>query len=267
MCDDDCIEIFMKLIQPIVIAVLLIVGIPLWVVGGKNKTKQIWSALSSLPLLPGNEQFPIDKFFIAIDGRHSLDFKIPISSSEMKNKDIYIIHNMWGFDIDLTLVTDNEKTITLKKTQNLNLSSPDFRFNRFPIQELPDVGKSLKKYHVSHNTFKVYCQYDTEITKINRINSYCITNIFPMQFDGLYSENKILSSFKSNSFSEITFKFTNSYFIPYTYYDPPEAYILFCGSKFNKAMYYAGVSITSIAIILSVVFIVFDIIFLILVAI
>lgn len=88
-----------------------------------------------------------------------------------------------------------------------------------------------------------------------------------MQFDGLYSENKILSSFKSNSFSEITFKFTNSYFIPYTYYDPPEAYILFCGSKFNKAMYYAGVSITSIAIILSVVFIVFDIIFLILVAI
>lgn len=262
---DDCCDIFVKYIEAVIIVVLIVIGAPLLAVADKTKTKKMWDTVLSLPLLTNNT-FPIDEYYITQQNEdvflNSIDIKVPADYDDIINKDIYIFHNMWGFDIKASLIVNDEIVTTVHKTQNLNFSEPDTPLERYSIQDMPEIGPSLKKNRFYQNYYKVYCPYQTTITEINNVQSFCELKSSPMKFDGKYSSNMLFSSFDSKYFSDITFRFYDSYLIPYSYNDPPEAYILFCGGKFKKAMYKAGLAIVIIACILFVIFIILDIILL-----
>ena len=264
-CDiDDCCDVFLKFIEPISLVVLLSIGIPLWVVGGKTKTKDMFPTILSLPLFPIEDVFPTNKYYIKDNSTTSdnVDISIHLNNDNIKNKDVYIFHNMWGFNITASLVVNQVTISKTETTQNSNISNPDTTLQRYSIQSLPEIGKSLEKNHIYHNTFNVYCPINTQITQINNVQDYCKSNPSPMRFDGRYSSNILFPSFKSKYFNELSLKFDQSYLIPYTYNDPPEAYILFCGGNFKKSMYYAGMTLTIIGIIAFVVYAILDIVLL-----
>ena len=260
MIDDDVFFCLIKFVEPISIVVLLVVGIPLWIVGSLNKSSIFWSEFSSLPLFPkGSTTFPINTYYIkqSQQSQSLINVTIPITYDDYKKKNIFIIHNMWGFDIKATLFVNDAIIDTNQIAQNTNPSN-SFSVQRYDIKKIPKFSSPMKKIQVADNYIKVNCPYSTAITEIKGIQPTCQTKALPIKFDSKYSINQLFSSYKLNYFDKMILNFDNSYMIPYNYIDTPELYIAYYGNSNKKKMKIAGIVLTSIGLVLIVGFAIFD---------
>lgn len=251
----ECIECFF-LILPIA---LLILGIPLWIVGDKSTNNKVTALFTTLPLIP-NGSYPYSSYYISQGSIYNgqanpINITIPIRQKQVGNKEIYLLHNMWGFNIHANLIINNKQVMQIDNSQNINYSATYVPLTRHSIYEIPKLRSSFKKIDLAENIFDVFCPYSSDISQFQSIQPFCQSSSgYPAQVTGNYTVNKMFPSLKDYSYDSITINFQNSYLIPYDFIETPEAYIIFLRNSEKSAMRVAGIVITSIAIVLAFVF-------------
>lgn len=254
----DCPECFLIIIP----SAVLVIGIPLWAVGSKYTSNKVASLFTTLPFVP-NGSFPYNSYYISQIENYSVpsryaNIKIPIRDKEVGNKEIYLLHNMWGFNIQAELFVDSRKVRQINTSQNINFSSAYKPLKRHPIYELPKIKSSLQNIELSQNIFYVYCPSVSNYTQFQSLEPFCQSSSgYPAHIIGNYSLNKLFTSIKDYSFDSITIKFHDSYAIPYNFIETPEAYIMFYRNSEKNAMRISGIVITSVGIFLSILFTIF----------
>lgn len=238
--------------------VFFIIGIPLWVIGENSTSNKVSSLFTLLPLIP-NGPFPYQYYNISqFEASEYTNITIPISHKNVGNKDIYLLHNGWGFDIHAELFTDKKPINQISTSQNIDSSLPYEPLTRRPIYELPKIESSLQNIDLSHNIFNVFCPYSSNTEQLKQIQPFCQSpSGYPAQVNGNYSLNKLFPSMKRYSFDSITIKFKNSFFVPYDFIEDPELYILFFRNSENKPMLIAGIVMSSIGIFSTILFVFF----------
>ncbi|OHT13337.1 hypothetical protein TRFO_16540 [Tritrichomonas foetus] len=262
MCDSDCALVAIIIIGVIPIP-LFCVGIPLWVIGASYNSNRLWHSLVALPIFSDNS-IPPTQFFISeqnyssIDFNDTVNFTVDIDRYDLGYKGFYLLHNMWGFHIDADLYVGDELIYSTIVQQNVNASEEYKPLTRHPILELDTYGGSLKKIRFSDNIFWISCPLPTLITQSNNIEPNCNTRYgYPMVIDGNYSVNFFMDPINDTyDFSQVTFIFRKSFFVPYDYVNIPEVYIIMFDNKTKNGFFYAGVSLTSIALALLAIFVV-----------
>lgn len=234
------------------------IGIPLWAVGLKSTHDKVSSLFTILPLYP-NGTFPYDTYYIVQKENSSaiskvINITIDINDKQVKNREVYMLHNMWGYNINADLIINNQriKQISISNNNNYNYSDKYVPLTRHSLYELPRLRSSFENIQFYDNVFSVFCPYSTDLTL--SVQSFCSHSQYPMLIDGNYSLDNLFSSLSKYSFKSLTIEFHNSYLIPYNYAETPEAYIIFIRDSQKNSMLYAGISLTVIGIILTFVY-------------
>ena len=247
-----------EVIPLIISAVFLIIGIPLWIVGGDRLVLPIYDHLVSLPIYPDSEIAP-GKIYISDPGGDSQEINVSLgfSMSDISDYEIYILHNMFGFYLDAQIYLDDELVSEFQSSYNNHEPFTYDSTAHVTIGELTVADIFEKSKIIHEDVYPVQCPLPTLITDYNNIQIFCKNNSYFMPFDSKYIAHFFTRNLESSrSFSNIYIIFSNSYFIPYNYYEVPEAYI-FLVPETSKVMYIIGIVFTVISIIISIVYIFF----------
>lgn len=236
-------------ITVLVPVVFLIIGTLLAALSFNNCT--IANFFTSIPIISNQSSFSIEYPINTNIDSDIFTFSMKVEDKKIKKKDAFIMHNMYGYQINASLIINDEKIDTINISRNNNLSN-SVEIKRYPIVKFKKYKSALKKIQITNNVFNVFCPFSTEITRIKEVDSYCRYDLIPMLFDGKYSLTRFFSKLKTNFNGQITIQFNSSFFIPCNYIETPEAYIIFIGYSNKDAMFYSGVVILIIGGILSV---------------
>lgn len=233
----------MKLKRLILITILtpicfLIIGVPLAALSFNNyKTADFFT---SLPLITNQTLFNTTYYININFDSDVFNFTMNIPHKTIKGKDTYILHNMFGYQINASLIIDYKRISSTNASRNTNLSET-VPIKRRPLSQLKRFKSAFKKIQISKNVYNVFCPYSTEITRINEVDQYCRYNHIPMPFNGNYSFIHLFKTLKIETNDQITIQFKSSFFYRYNFFEIPEAYIIFISYTSNNAMFYSGV--------------------------
>ena len=182
----------------------LIIGTPLAAASFNNYT--VADFFTSLPLITNQSIFQ-NIYFINTDLNSDLFlFNMKVQDKKIKRKDIYLMHNMFGYKIDANLIVNDISIDVANISRNINLSETK-PLKRRALSQHKLYKSAFKKVQISKNVFNVFCPISTEITRTKEIDQYCRNNYIPMIFDGYYSLVHIFSPIKSNMNGQITIQF------------------------------------------------------------
>lgn len=235
--------------------IIFVTGATLWIVGSKKEYFEQIPFLISIPLYPDPDSpydilYGLPQSWIQNHKNTSFTFSTAFLSEYKGNVDLYLFHNLWGYDFKLQ-VTDSTGRVVLNSDFNLNqnLANP----------EKSSVSRSLLlKYPIKiygKDITQIYCPYHTQITDSLGIDckrqltfAYLNPNVSSLQL-GSYN-------FKSSS-TNLNFTFTNFTAYPYDYITPPQAFVTGYRETNKKKLLISGPTIFVIFVILLIGFVVF----------
>lgn len=211
---------------------------------------------TSLPLITNETLFNSTYYINTNFDSDIFKFTINVPNKKIKRKDTYILHNMFGYQINASLIIDDKQIGSSNVSFNTNLSETE-SISRKSLSQSTRYKSALKKIQIAENVYNVFCPYSTEITRINEIDQYCRYKYFPMPFKGKYSFIHLFGTLKHEINDQITIQFNSSFFYRFNFFETPEAYIVFIGFSPNDAMFYSGIVILLIGLIAGIILITF----------
>ena len=220
--ETDCqlrIVFFQILGTAFIALVLIICGAVFWARG--NGFNENTFFIVSLPLTPSYEN-PLNTYIVSNNTNQSLyynnSFAINIPAADTSSMySFYIIHNMFGYDMNMTVSGAGQSNFVLSQnTDPDNLSSVEYNF--FDKQNI-----SFNNVKVTDDYFRVWCPSSSPITQYYGVDKNCATGAYPIKMDGKYALMRLGSGRMSVVSNMIDF--FNTTFIPNNYIDIPQAYL------------------------------------------
>lgn len=259
----------MGLFLSLLTTLFYILGFALIVPGLLSPEYYSSGSLLSVPLYPTKED-GICEYVGAIPNKNSsystsrpqninINFPLYQFNNLKKKQSVYIIHNLWGYNFNLTAssATFGSSPI-LYNYHNFNRNSGD---NRSLDIEISDEFHSINRIIPSQFTFKkkcyfIYCPVSTLITKDLNIEPECNTNYGAMASLKNYQYWQYLKvgeiSFKSLP-TKITFSFSNLTVNPMDYIFTPAMFLATWKKTNSESLTLAGTVFIYLAILFNIV--------------
>ncbi|OHS98315.1 hypothetical protein TRFO_35252 [Tritrichomonas foetus] len=243
--------------------ILIVAGIPLWIVGCTQPDYYISKYLYSIPLFP---EFPGD--FLthwtpfgnhndtktqekSIKSNLSLSFNINLSDFPSKhlnqNIQAHIIHNLWGLNLQISMMKNEIPFLNFKHSKNLEIGgTSSTSFNLHP-NDLPD---DLRR----HGTFRVKCPYSTLITKENDIEPNCNRKIGAfLDLNDFYEDIKIGTAKITELDFSLLVTFDDLKVLPNNFVITPQMFLGFWSRANSYKIIISGAVLTSTGIVMLII--------------
>ncbi|KAK8860350.1 hypothetical protein M9Y10_012014 [Tritrichomonas musculus] len=238
--------------------ILLLAGIPCWVIGILIPRYYMSDFLYSIPIFPESTDDVLSLWsFPSKDDRLQSSNKLvyPISISDFPKKhlgkkiNVHILHNLWGIKMSGSILKNNVAHSYFKNEFNLKHEKSEF-FNRSISPG--DLPKQFRQY----GEYRVKCPFSTLITQENQIEPKCSRKIGSfMHLNDLYEEI-IIGNVKVEERNSISIVFDELKVLPYDFVFTPQMYIGFWKKTLANKLAMSGTILTVSGIIVLIISIV-----------
>lgn len=233
--------------------ILLLGGIPCWIVGAIRPKHYISEFLYSIPLFPESVENTLA--FWSFSNRNagiqdSNQLIFPVSSSDFpkkhlnKNIDIHILHNLWGLRVSGSIAKNHINQDDFLYIHNIHQN--EF-FNRSVYPG--DLPSDLRKY----GDYRIKCPFPTLITQENQIETQCSRKIGSfMNLDGPFVDI-IIGTIKIGNNDALSLIFDELKALPYDFVFTPQMYLGFWKKSNANKLIFSGVLLTVVGLIILII--------------
>ena len=180
MCESEWLS---SIVFSMISLVLFLVGIPSWIVGSLRPQYYSMKALRTIPIYPQTDDrftywvgvnstdtsvlMPYSEFYPISFRFDTNDFEKPGIAS-----DFYLIHNLFGYNISLSVI-DAKNNIILVKRLELNSIIGKYDLENVSLKQPYLLPLELR----SSGDFRVHCPYPTLVTDLKGIGHKCQSNV------------------------------------------------------------------------------------------
>lgn len=251
-------KLLASIITGCIAGVMLLIGVPLWIVG-LTKPKFICSTvLYSIPVYPKSSEkysywiggIPNGNNTIDFFQDFSINFNLSFFNQESSSSTFYFLHNFHGYDISIEILDDNLKplcTFTGNNNPEIGITTNTSIKYVHPLE----LASELRSF----GEFRVVCQYPTLITTQSGIGNQCNQEYgYFLELKDKLSPEPICELSLEDLESNLVITFHNISIVPYDFIQTPQMYIGAWKQTDSKEMLISGISMTGIGIAGIVVF-------------
>jgi hypothetical protein len=234
--------------------IILLGGIPCWIIGSQMPDYYQSDILVSVPLFPSPDSpdLPWLGTVFSSNGTpsHNVTMTVSLTSVDSKRLSsdtvIHFVHNLFGYDIDLRMtISGHSQSFTAKR--NAVIGSFDV------AEPIRANSRSLPSTLSINRFFRVSCPFTTVVTKVAEIEPQCERLIGSfMELSDHYEVIDLPGKVPSNT-TEITVNFVKLTAVPTNYIEEPQMFIGIWRESDTGSLIIGGGILTGAGILTSVI--------------